>query len=532
MKVRQKRRPTSAPKPQVQAKARMDSVTIPAPVRGLVLNENLAATSPGGASVMDGWFPGLRGPRVRGGKTKWATIGSGIPVRSMWTYTSGGTDKFFAATETGIFNITSVADPAIIPTADVTGQTAGYYSTVTMSTVGGDYLLAFNGADTAQVYDNSSWAASTITGVDTADITAAWKYAERIFMIKNGTMSAYYLPVDSYTGAATELNLSGVFKMGGSLLFGATWSIDSGGGLSEQCLFVTTEGEIAIYQGTDPSDATNWNRVGTYQVADPLGINATINTGADLLIATKLGLVPVSAALRKQPGALELEANTLVIEPEWLQSVEDRETLPWEIVKWPNKSLMVISQPRESDAVDPLVLVAHLKSGAWGVCRDWDTRCIALFGTQVYYGNNEGVIYAMDLSGNDDGSSYTCRIAGQFEHLGTPGAVKTLKKAKATFRSSHGYTFVVSASVDYTVDWDGGSESTSDFATVEWDAGIWDSSQWDTQRVYGVASEWQSIGVTGDTHAWQIEITWNVTPTPDTELVSITLVFEEGELVE
>lgn len=88
-------------------------------------------------------------------------------------------------------------------------------------------------------------------GLSTADFSYVWAYKQRLFFTQKDSLNAWYLPVDQIGGTAVELPLGGVFGRGGSLVFGATWSLDSGasGGLSEQWVVVTTEGEVAVYQG-------------------------------------------------------------------------------------------------------------------------------------------------------------------------------------------------------------------------------------------------------------------------------------------
>ena len=45
-------------------------------------------------------------------------------------------------------------------------------------------------------------------------------------------MNAWYLDIDAYQGALQMIPLGGSAAKGGSLLFGATWSIDTGDGAS------------------------------------------------------------------------------------------------------------------------------------------------------------------------------------------------------------------------------------------------------------------------------------------------------------
>ncbi|MGB7243551.1 MAG: hypothetical protein WBC93_15885, partial [Sulfitobacter sp.] len=224
------------------AKMLAEPARLPAPIRGLVLNESIANPQPGGAKVLDNWICNLATASPRKGVQKFATIAADT-VASVFTYKVGATETFFAASDDSIFDITSPADPDVIPTADVTGQTSGFYSTEQFGTAGGDYLYALNGTNSPQLYDGTTWTAITgasspaITGVTTSELSHVWSFANRLFFVRKGTMEAWYLPVDSIGGAASTFSLAGVFKKGGALLFGATWSLDSGDGPNEQCVF-------------------------------------------------------------------------------------------------------------------------------------------------------------------------------------------------------------------------------------------------------------------------------------------------------
>jgi hypothetical protein len=576
------------------------------------LNENLATAKPGAARILDNWFPTSTTARVRGGALKYATVGDAEPVLSMWSYLSGSTEKFFAATEADIFDITTVADPDVIPTADVTGQTAGYYSSVQFGTAGGDYLYAVNGMDRPQLYDGADWQAvdsatralpydtqtgnftagltvtggtsgatgvivadtdagatgtlrllsitgtfidneiitdsatgsattnipsgvSTligITGVTTSGLSQVWSYASRLFFVEKNTMLAWYLPVDSLGGAALSVSLAGVFKQGGALMFGAAWSLDAGDGLDDKCVFISTEGEVAVYEGTNPSDANNWRKVGVYQITRPLGIKGSMQAGGDLLVATETGVVPLSEAIKKDVAALSISAVSRNIEPAWKDEASARSALPWEILKWSTASMMIVSLPRPDDGTAKRCFVANMETGAWSRFTGWDTRCMALFGDEGYFGTNDGVVYAMERGGSDDAEPYVCSYVGQFDHLRSPSVTKTVFQARAIFTAEDPFNVKVSASKDYAVSLPVAPNSVADYTSAEWDVGAWDVDYWDSPESPSTAyTRWVSIGKTGFSIAPQIQITCGVTPTPVIELVSFDITYSTGAVV-
>lgn len=523
-------RPTAKPNPQAP---RMKHKTFPAPVRGWITNENLSQAEPAGAAVFENWIPTSTGARVRRGSLKYATISTG-PVRRMWTFKSGAVEEFFAADDTKIFKITSPASPTIIPTPVVTGQTSGYYSTAQFGTAGGNYLSVVNGSDTPKLFDGAAWSNHTFTGLGSpADLSFVWSFASRLWYIRKNTMSAFYLPVDSINGALTEFSLAGVFQEGGSLLFGGKWSLDSGDGLDDKIVFVSDQGEVGVFQGSYPGDTASWQKVGIYKITPPMGPNATMSAGGDLLIATEDGIVPLSEAIRKDAAALSLSAVTRAIEPEWKKEVAARIALPWEIIKWPTNNLMVVSLPSEDGSSGQYCFAANLETGAWcGPLIGWDTRCIAMFADQGFFGTNDGTIHAMEVGGSDDGVPYVCAYVGLPDHLDSPGITKTVHQARSTFKSNVSFKAKISASVNYSINLPTAPPSAANVTSSDlWDVGLWDVAAWDAGSTTTTKTKWVSIGRTGFSVSPQVQITCGVTPSPKTELVTFDILFENGSVM-
>ena len=446
MALQPSRRPPLYPAPR-QARP----VTFPAPVRGWVTNTNLSAPIDQAALVLDNWFPSQTGIKVRGGCAKYATLPSA--VTAMWIYESGSVEKLFAATETAIYNITTIAYPALFsavssrsgalvlsrsgaqivantaPVADVSGLNGGDWTFVQFETSGGDFLVGVNGTDTPREYDGASWSTSTMHhgGLTTSTLSHVWAFKERLFFIQNGTMNFWYLPAGVKTGSLTQFSLAGVFSKGGSLLFGATWSLDAGDGVDDLCVIVSTMGEVAVYKGDNPSNANSWSLVGRYEIAAPLGKHAIERAGGELLIATVEGILPISEAVSKDRAALSLSAISRAIEPDWTVAVKERSGLPWSMLKVPEKNLMFVGTPSPSASVEKSCYIVNLETGAWAryTGAPWEIRAQAALLAVHYTGTGTGVIYQTDIGGSDDGVPYVARYAGHFSPLGANAAPGT-----------------------------------------------------------------------------------------------------------
>ena len=285
------------------------------------------------------------------------------------TGSSSGTQKqFFAATDAGIRNITTVVDTASVPAAgagDKTGTTSGDWVVVQFSTAGGAFLIGVNGADSAFLYNGSTFSATAITfpsgsTLTTADLSYVWVYQKRIWFLEKDTLNAWYLPVDQIGGQLTLWPMGGIFVRGGNLIWGQSWSLDAGGsgGLSEQCVFVTTEGEVAAYQGLSTDVDQGWQKVGTYRIGKPLGKKAIIRAGGDIVIATSVGFVSLAAASQKDYAALGQGAVSYPIEDDWALAVQERGQEDWRCQVWADGQMALISTPTPASK-SPVVFVSH-----------------------------------------------------------------------------------------------------------------------------------------------------------------------------
>ncbi len=533
MRMKRGLRRVAVPAP---VKAQSQAHTFPPPVRGWIRNENLIASGPQGAYQLDNWFPTTTGIRLRGGSRKHATVSTGA-VTGLWSYKVGTAEKFFAADAGNIFDITTVADPDIIPSAAVSGQTGGRYSVVQMGTAGGNFLYAVNGNDSPQLFDGTSWTAITgastpaITGVTTSNLSFVWVFANRLFFVEKGTMKAWYLPVDSIGGAATSISFNGIFKNGGELLFGGTWSLDSGDGLDDKCVFVSSTGEVAVYEGTDPSSAAAWSKVGVYDITPPMGLNATLKAGGDLILATEEGMVPISEAVTKDSAALSLAAITRAIEPEWTKEVNSRRSKSWDVLKWPSNNMAVVALPVVDGTTGAYCFVVNLETGAWCRYTGWDTECLGLYNSIGYFGTSDGKVMQMEAGGSDDGSPYTAVYVGSFDHLMAPGRVKTVHSARTIFNAGSDIAPQISISRNYTVSLPSPPNSVADFTSDDWDVGLWDVALWDGGVSLETKTQWHSIGQSAFAVAPQLQMTMGISPTPRVELVAIDLMFEIGGMM-
>lgn len=574
----------------------------PAPTKGWVQAGNIATASPDQAEVLDNWFPTAQTARLRGGSTVHADIGS-ASVRQLMVY-SGTEDTLFSATDTGIQNATRI-NLGGAAFDDVAGLTSGDWSAAQMTTSGGRFLVAVNGADFMQFWDGTRWlpvstvavnnlgydalvtafavgqvvtggtsgatatitgitqtsatagtlrlaaitggpfqdnealtsasgaatangasaAASlavTITGLATTALSQVWQFKRRLFFVRKDTLSAWYLPVTSIGGALVELPLGSVFRNGGTLLFGAAWSLDSGSGLDDVCVFVSSNGEIAVYEGTDPASVTDWSLRGVYEIARPLNKHAYFKAGGDLAILTEDGIVPLSEALQRDRAALQSIALTAPIEDAWKAAVARRTAdFPVSVALWQDQGQLVIGVPGTTSTA----FVANAKTGAWCRYTGWDVRCVAVANNALYFGTSTGKVMQGETTGSDNGVQYTASYVPKFSEGGTPQK-KSVNYAGLTFKANGTPNFAMKAFADYQAGAAATPEPGTSASGSTWGTGVWGTFSWGSDSSTTTYTKYRAIYALGTSVTLGVYVTSLQTATPTFEILSASMRYE------
>lgn len=490
----------------------------PAPSAGWVQSGNIVQANPNQAEVLDNLIPTAQGARLRGGIVEHADLGAAC-VR-LFSYASGATTELFGSTANAIFDTADVAGGAVR-----SSTTNGDWSTTQISTAGGEFLVGVNGADTGWTYNGTSFSDISLTGVASTALSQVWLFKERLFFVEKDTQSAWYLPVESIGGSVTEINLGSVFRKGGALLFGATWSLDSGSGLDDVCLFVSTRGEVAVYEGTDPASASTWSLVGVYDIGQPLNKHAFFKAGGDLAILTEDGIISAAAALQKDRAALQAVAITFPIEDAWKEAIANRVTsYPINATLWQAGTLLLIGTPAKQNGLN-VSFIANARTGAWARITGWDVRCGEVADDTLYFGANNGKVYKADTGGTDDGSEYVARYVPKF---GASGVRRSAINAGLTYRAPSRLHFDMYAHGDYQVDDMPNPVPATTTSTNVWGTGVWGTFVWGADGNLESFTEWQKVRATGYALAPGFVIASNQTAKIDFEIIAARLRSAQG----
>jgi len=473
----------------------LETVTFPAPTRGIILNENETYMQPGAALIMDNWAPTMRGCKLRGGHELWAQLPETTPVISSFEYVSAtglGAYKMFACNASKIYDVS--AAPVLVKS----GQTSGNHVASQFANQGGEWLIVVNDAgDPPLRYNGTDWEVlingyappagkpSTIdvdlvkypgAKVDGgANLVYVCKYREHLFFIEKNSMNAWYLPINAVGGNLEMIPLSGAANRGGKLLFCAVWSIDAGDGADDKLVFCTDLGELLIFTGSNPADAANWRQEGRYEMSPPMGMNAHILVGGDLLIATIDGIMPTSGAINKDRAELELAAITRPIKSMWREEALAKRAFPWTMCKWDEFGGMFVTWPGGKPGKQ-LCAVVNQATGAWCRFTGWDATCFMKMRGDLFFGTQTGQIMQADRTGYDNGRPYTAVLVGGWEVFQSPSQTATWRQARASFSARNGEPFQpqLSACVDYVITLPPPPNAGPDTEPFDvWDQGVW-----------------------------------------------------------
>lgn len=472
-----------------------------------------------------------------------ADLGFIFDGQTFWPLANGGVSVLQVDGATGSF----------LPGETVTGGTSGESGTVLRITdLGGGVLNLYLTAVTGAFQDNETITSSgtgsatangtnsvavpgpTFTGgLTSADMSYVWVYKNRLWFAQKNSMTAWYMPIDAVGGAADFFPLGGVFGRGGTLLFGSAWSLDgtADAGLSEQCVFVSSEGEVAVYQGTAPEEASTWSKVGTYRIGRPLGPRAHFRGGGDIAIATSVGLVPLSKAVNLDVTSLAVATVSYKIADAWADATSLRGLSDWQCDVWPEQKMAIIAPPQIIGGADPVMFVSNTETGAWARFTNWQAFCMDVFQGQLYFGGLDGQIWIANVGGSDDGEVYTGEVVPLFNDMGSPGSAKIATVGRAVTRANAQVNGAICLRADFSDEKCPAPNAIAISSENAWGTGLWGQAVWGATTPQRVNQDWQSVGGMGYALSVGYQVSSGTILPLDDELIRIEFLYTTAEVV-
>lgn len=464
-------------------KSRVVAASLPAPVGGLNARDSIAAMKEDEAVELINFFPTATDVVLRYG-AKYANASGGFGGPTLMAYQGLRDNYLISILGTGAAYNPISGQPYYVTPGGVSVRVNEPICEYTnFPTPAGNYLFFVNGADQPGIFDGTLWTNPTITGVNANDFVNINAHKNRLWFVEKNTLSAWYLPVQSISGAAAKLDLSSFASEGGYLVAMATWTIDAGYGVDDLAVFITSRGQVIIYRGTDPSSATTWAMVGVYKFGSPVGRRCWTKYKGDLLILCQDGLVSLASGLqssRLDPRvAITDKISTAISEA----IAAYGNNFGWQVIAFPKQDMLLINVPVAVNK-ESFQFVMNTLTGAWCKFTGWNARCWALWNDDLYFsaGADNGILANAVCkawqTAQDQGVGVSAKAIQAFSYFGSPAQQKRFTVLRPTFYVSGTSLMNPMFNVNFSRVYQ--STGMLTYAPTSSGAALWDTAVWDT----------------------------------------------------
>lgn len=481
----------------------------PAPTKGLNATSPLTGQDPLTATILNNWWVRRYGNELRGGYKRWTTniggIGTEADVNTLMTYrpapgSSAYTSKLFAcANDDKIYDVTSQTGEASVPTSVFTaaGQDiSGQFSYVNFTNSSASYLCCCSGGFGYATYDEAGgWVDRTanITGAGGSyaadfDFVTSWK--SRIWFVRNNTTQAFYLAANAIQGDAALFDFGPLFRHGGAIAGITAWTVDSGDGVDDKFVVISTAGDVLIYEGTDPASANTFALVGTWYIGQvPEGRRFFSRQGGDVGIVTERGVEYLSKLMTAR-GLLDPQSvnDTPAYRYGEVLGAEVKDTRGqsyWQILPHIAEQSVIIATPFNTSTRAKQFVFAMLGT-AWSTFTGIPMVCMAEMDGELYFGMAGGKVGQAFTADTDDelsdgtaGASVVGDI--QTAYVTDPDDPVSLKRPQLImpmFQSGAAPAVRAQINTEWATRGTFGAPAFTGDQGDLWDSGVWDTARW------------------------------------------------------
>ena len=511
--------------------------TRPAPIKGLNAFDGIGAMPEGFALTLRNLFAQPYGCQVRKGYVLHA---SGLPgrVETVMSHNTGATPKLYAISNqgglysndeyfdttknplhldereaapapfAGVSSLYDITAGGAVGPSKLDNLTTARWQHVNFPNPAGVWLVAVSGQDNPILIDKdgvisrltsgTGGADHTVSNIDPALFLQVYSHQKRLWFVEKNSTSAWYLPPDQLWGAATEFNPGINWTRGGTLVQIITWTIDDGNGADDHLAFISSEGEVSVYNGINPNDAATWGLQGVYFAGAPVsGNRVATRYGGDILMLTQLGIVYMSDLL-KSTKVNPTEDNT----GKYVQQLVSNAAgtygalFGWQPFIFPGANMVMLNIPNGVNT--SFQYVQNDITKAWSEFLGYNAYCWELFKQQPVYGSFGAVYRAWEGSLDNYGADTPAtkvRWEGftTFSFFGEGPNQKQFHMVRPNIVSSGNFNVNLAVNVNFGFDGVLWPASFINTTPGKWDESMWDEATWEG----GLRTYMPWIGVQG-----------------------------------
>lgn len=358
-------------------------------------------------------------------------------------------------------------------------------------------------------------------------------FKSRVWLVEKGSTRGWYLDVNAIYGTATAFDFGPRMRAGGPLVGLYNWSYDAGAGLDTLLVGLSTEGDVVIYAGTNPNSADSFGLKGTWGVGGvPKGRRIATDYGGDVLIASQLGLLPLSKLVAGVPLSDKAQYATAKIANLFNQLASTYRTLPgWALHVHPEDNALLVLVPT-SDGQPTSQLAMAFGNLSWWPYRDLPMACGATWNGQFYFGTedgrvclNSGYLDNVLLSDADSYSEVQYSLLSAYQNLGNAKQKRVAMLRPTLLSQTPNPTIECVAKYGFNL-----VEDAPPVGAGLPGQGTWDDATWDDATWGGDYSPSQPLqGATGVGR--EVAIAVRGTASSRTVLVGIDVYYTQGGLL-
>jgi hypothetical protein len=454
--------------------------SIPAPVGGLNTRDPFTGMQPNDAVVLRNFIPRQQGVELRKGYQQHSNpiIVSGVtyPVQSIFAYTAlaAANDKLFAAAAGKIYDVTLGGEP--VEVVSPTNSYLNLWWTIQFSTTTDSFLLCVSPGAGYWTYSAASgWVnrTATTTGLpSTVRTVSVWK--QRVWFTVEDDSRVYYMnSVNAITGGVTAFPMGHLLRNGGYVNSLINWTVDAGFGIDDFLVVVGSQGDVGVWQGTDPTNASTFELKGIWYVGPVPRYGRYYSPyGGDVVIVSQLGLVPMSKLISgtfnvdMQNVGLDAKIQS-VLGPLIQDVIEDQQ---FNVFTVPSEQILVLGLPPTLTGFKNLLLengfvllqenndnilfqtdidgvflqyAMNLSTGSWCEFSNLPMYCSTLLRGKLYFGSLSGVTnrgfygdYDGVLQNGTGGEHLIGDYQTAFSDFGVPSQLKSFSMVRNVFSAS------------------------------------------------------------------------------------------------
>lgn len=472
------------------------AVTVPPPIEGWVSMNDARSNNLTTARILQNIIPGATYMESRRGCAQVAALGTGTPVETLMSYTSGFNQKLLAASGGKLFvseeapaitrhrrhnSFVYAKFPSTLATEIGSGFANNRWQSVCMAD-GADTirLVMVNGADGIKTYNHTEGLTNVEPTPDINDLLDVTVFKGRLWFCQSGTSILYYgEPLANKPTTLTPFYVGPLLRQGGSVACIDSISLDGGSGPDDYLVVVTTRGEILIFQGIDP--ATDFSLVGLFNTAEPLGPRSLYKVGNDLVYYGTRG---PEALGKLYAGLGRADVIGQAIQTEFEDIItRNLSSFGWQIILDTQNSWVICNVP----VLPPSQMeqyVQNLVTGGWFRITGWNANSWAQHDNQVYFGDDKGRVFLANYGLSDNGQPIDIDYMCSWNDFTEP-YIKKFTQCKITTRSVTRPNPCIDIMVDYEEKLPQSAVGFSfNVVASPWNVSPWNISPWSSTPMF------------------------------------------------